>query len=269
MRELCILFMYHQCDDLTLRHFHLVKEQNPSSVVVPVCNSLSEQLPDSVDVKNFQSKWDTRDKWRSCDTLLYLWFANRPLNAKRYIVVEYDVLCTQPFAEAYRDVWDAEVACANLTTQLLTPNWVFFSRRQIAALPAKQRPYAAGIVPLACAQYSHRALEVILEHVTENDVFCELRLGTAVRYAGLEVTRFPRRLRRTITYHPYTGDRSSSGIYHAVKPQDQESSWRRLEDDSPRRRHHGLNISALNVGMQLGVGALRRYAEFAANRLVS
>jgi hypothetical protein len=223
MRELCILFSYHKCDDVTVHHLELLKKHNPSVIIVPLTDDVPEQLPESVDVKDFPSRWTTKDKWAGVDIMLYKWFLNRTETARRYLVLEYDCMCTMPIAHAYAGVWNADVACAKFVRRWTHPLWHWFSPESLAKLDPEDRPIAAGVVPYVGALYSHRALEAILDNVTSNDAFAELRLGTAISKAGLDVTRLPRELRRTIQWDLFTGDRSRPGIYHAVKSKADES----------------------------------------------
>lgn len=217
MPELCILFHYHRVDNLTLQHLHLLKQHNPDAVIIPVTHDVHEQLPHSVDVKLFQSVWDTGNKWRSIDTTFYLWFINRQISAERYIIMEYDCRCTLPLREAYAAVWDAAVSCRSFYTLENKPNWGWFNPAELAKLAPDDRNYAAGVVPYACTLFSHAAAEQIVEHVTRQDVFCELRLGTAIRKAGLEVTPFPDTLRKTVFATPTHLDLEQPGIFHPVK----------------------------------------------------
>jgi hypothetical protein len=170
---------------------------------------MGSELPESVDVKDFPSRWTTKDKWAGVDIMLYKWFLNRTETARRYLVLEYDCMCTMPIAHAYAGVWNADVACAKFVRRWTHPLWHWFSPESLAKLDPEDRPIAAGVVPYVGALYSHRALEAILDNVTSNDAFAELRLGTAISKAGLDVTRLPRELRRTIQWDLFTGGSKS------------------------------------------------------------
>lgn len=217
MKELCVLFHYHKIDALTRQHFDLLKLHNPEAEIIPVTSSVSEYLPGSVDVDDFPSKWDTRNKWRAIDTTFYLWFLNRQLSAERYIIMEYDCRCTLPLKEAYGEVWDAQVSCRSFYTPENKPGWGWFSKQEVNKLDPSDRPYIAGVVPYACSFFSHAATERMIESLTAHDVFCELRMGTAIRKAGLTVSPFPPALKQGVYSDTHPFDLSQPGVYHPVK----------------------------------------------------
>jgi hypothetical protein len=233
MRDAIILFCYHKCDELTVRHLDLLRRHNPKHVVIPVIGESGvEELPGSVNVAHLPSRWCTDDGWRSCDTLIYRWFQVRDLSARRYVYFEYDVLCTIPLETAYADAWNAPVAARDFFTIQNNPKWTYFnSERSLSAL-GEDRKYAAGLVPMAGSVFSHESLERIVDTVVGGDVLSELRAGTAVKKLGLKVAEFPSRLRSTLDWRPYSGECSRPGLYHSVKP-DQERlverhvSWER------------------------------------------
>ncbi|MDA0266846.1 MAG: hypothetical protein O2890_04770 [Cyanobacteria bacterium] len=218
MKELCVLYHYHKVDPITLQHFNLLKEHNPDAAIIPVTSAVPEYLPGSVDVDNFPSQWDTRNKWRAIDTTFYLWFLNRQVSAERYIIIEYDCRCTLPLKEAYGEVWDAQVSCRSFYTPETKPDWSWFKEQEVNNLDPSDRPYIAGVVPYVCSLFSHEAVERMIENLSRNDVFCELRMGTAIRKAGLSVTEFPPALRQGVYADTHPFDLSQPGVYHPVKP---------------------------------------------------
>ena len=47
MHDTIILYCYHQCDELTVRHLDLLERHNPKHVVIPVIGEPGgEELPD-------------------------------------------------------------------------------------------------------------------------------------------------------------------------------------------------------------------------------
>lgn len=217
MIELCILYPYITRDHITQQHFDLLKKLNPEAAVVPLAFSPTTALPDSVDFSNLPLRWDISDLWRSTDVLLYSWFLTRPFSAERYVIIEYDCRCTMPLREAYQDVWDSEVACRSFYTPESKPDWHWFQESELNRLAPEDRIYAAGVAPYTCSLFSHRAMELLIEKLTPNDVFCELRLGTAIRRAGLRVAEFPSPLRDGIFATPTEIDLSKPGVLHPVK----------------------------------------------------
>ena len=226
IHELCILFSYHADDELTRLHYDELRRSNPMYPIVPLVDEdLKSYLPGAIDVRKFADRWPAARPWRRCDTKLYRWFENRSVDARRYVLLEYDCLVTVDLAQAYREVWDVDVAARDcflpddrLDTrqgELTGKKWYWF--REVSSLDRIDRQHAAGLVPLACTFFSHRGLEAIVANVTRKDVFCELRLGTAARKAGLTLTPFPGSLRETVRWDPIVPPEEPAGVYHAVK----------------------------------------------------
>lgn len=223
--DLCILFAYHRCDALTRHHYEVLLRANASHRVIPITDDVADHLPGSIDVKSFPDRWPAANPWRRCDTMLYRWFLHRTVSAKRYLLLEYDCLCNIDAADAYIGVWDADVAARDVFLpgqgrdtrggEYVGQEWYHF--REIDRLPPEDRPFAAGLVPMAGLFFSHRGLESIVEHTTSNDVFCELRIGTAARKAGLHPVTFPASLKRTIRWDPHPLVPREPGIYHSIK----------------------------------------------------
>ena len=217
MHDTIILYCYHKCDELTVRHLDLLRRHNPKPVVIPVIGEPGvEELPGSVNVAHLPSRWCTDNLWRACDTLIYRWFQSRDLSARRYVYLEYDVLCTMPLETAYAEAWNAPVAARDFYTIRTAPKWFRFNEQSLSAL-GEDRKYAAALIPMAGTLYSHESLERIVDTVVNSNVFCELRMGTAVEKLGLKVAEFPNRLRSTFDWLPYSGACARPGLYHAVK----------------------------------------------------
>jgi F5/8 type C domain len=223
--ELCILFAYHKVDALTLHHLSLIEKHSHGFPVIPITDDVPEHLPNSVDVKDFPDLWPKTDAWRRCDTMLYRWFLNREITAKRYVFLEYDVLCNADLREIYAPVWDADIAGRDLFLpgtkrnmrfgKEVPDDWAWFD--EIAQLPEADRPYAAGLVPLVGILFSHRGLDAVVNNVTDRDVFCELRMGTAARKAGLEIREFPSPLRDGLQWDVHILVPEGEGVFHSVK----------------------------------------------------
>ncbi|MFT7531215.1 MAG: hypothetical protein ACI9FD_002226 [Gammaproteobacteria bacterium] len=95
VHELCILFLYHKVDDITLQNFDLLTFLNPEDVVVPLALDPAQTIPsllETIDVASLASEWDLSNVWRSVDAVVYTWFRNRKSTARRYCIMEYDCL---------------------------------------------------------------------------------------------------------------------------------------------------------------------------------
>jgi hypothetical protein len=215
--DLCILFFYHKCDELTLRHYSSLVSSNPDARILPLTNAVSEYLPDSVDVAEFAAEWAVSQPWRNIDVTLYAWFLNRKFSAKRYVLIEYDCFCNVNLKAHYADVWDADVAGVDYFTLRRNPRWEWFKQSELQKLSSDARPHAAGVVPFVGMMFSHAALEKIVGIVSRDDLFCELRLGTAIRKLKLKFKRLPLKARATICWHPYPFQINNPGLFHGIK----------------------------------------------------
>lgn len=203
---------------MTRKHIALLREHNPNAAVVPLTFDVPEPLPDAVDVSRWESRWQVRSPWRNIDEIVYRWFENRPFDADRYIILEYDCLCTVDLKRHYASVWDADVAACDLFTAAENPDWKWFP--EIDRLAEPDRRHAAAIVPFVGTMYSHSGMLAYLEAAPTADLFCEFRMGTTVRKAGLRFARFPLAMRQTIFWHEYPYGVDRPGLYHAIKTAD-------------------------------------------------
>jgi protoporphyrinogen oxidase len=225
MAELCVIFRHHLHDEVTVHNFEALKEHNPGYPIIPIHDGVPEHLPGSIDVSKFDNPWPNHDPWQSCDTGLYRWFLNREISAKRYVFLEYDCLCTTDLYEVYKGIWDVDIAGRDyylpgqqrdtINGRYVNREWAHFGR--IHTLDPSDRPFAAGIAPFAATFYSHHGLVAIVENVSRNDVFSELRVGTAARKAGLKPATFPEPLRSTVLWDRCDVDTSVPGLYHPIK----------------------------------------------------
>jgi len=211
---LVVLFMHHRDDALTRRHLALLRRANPGAAIVPLADEPASSVPGTIDVSAWPSPWDTRDKWRSCDAMIYRWFAHRTVEAERYVVLEYDCrvdVDLRVFYEAY----STDVVVGRWRLPERDASWHWFG--QVARLDPEDRPFAAGVTPVAGLALTHAALEALCAHVTPRDVFCELRLGTAIRKAGLSVSELAGVARTRVDFREHPGLIVRPGFYHAVK----------------------------------------------------
>lgn len=215
--KLCILFLYHKCDDVTRQHLESLVLSNPDAVVVPLTDSISEHLPNTIDVGEYDNDWVLSDPWSNVDVTVYKWFNNRTFDAEKYAFIEYDCFCNVNLIDYYKDVWDSDVAGVDFFTMKENPGWKWFGEESLLTLPHTHRPYASGIVPFVCSLLSHSALERIVAHTSKEAIFSELRLGTATRMLNLKFKRLPLLKRSTICWHSYPWQINRPGLFHGIK----------------------------------------------------
>jgi hypothetical protein len=224
--EYAILFLYHKRHDpLTWKHFALMQYHNSGVPIIPICDGGINELPGTIDVKDFPSKWDTSHIYLHPDTLLYRWFENRTLDAKRYVLAEYDVYCETSFPEFMKEVWDYPVACHKYFTYEWWPQWNWF-RYDLSHnnIPDYLKGYLAAMCPFGLLLLDHEALKVIVENAIPYRMFCETRIATACRRMGIPVNTF-KNSKHTISYRQSDLiEQIHPTIYHPVKNFDHKNN---------------------------------------------
>jgi hypothetical protein len=190
IHEYAILFTYHggAHPGALAQNLERLRRYNPGVPIIPLIHDGAPTIEGSVDVSGTPCPWDTDDKWRSCDTMIYRWFPLRSLQAERYVLCEWDTYSTTSIRAFYAPVWDADVAAVEAFTPDERPDWWFF--REIPLLGAFA-PQAGALVPLSGTLLSAAALEAICSGPILPAPFCELRMGTLARHAGLKLTPMP------------------------------------------------------------------------------
>lgn len=163
--------------------------------------------------------------WRNCDrNIRAYWRDHRHLVAADAVLfLEYDVFCdieiTHLSAALDRgvDIAGAEVKSC---VRHLRSYWPF---EDIPRLPRFMQGLACAIAPAGVLLISRPALDAILapeyDAVFAADIFCEVRLPTVIRHAGLNVGSLPLPF---VDATPKTP--TSPGIWHPVKSQISSSS---------------------------------------------
>jgi hypothetical protein len=217
MPEYLILFCYYRphCP-VTAEHFRRLRQLHSRVPIVPLSDGQATDLPHTVNVSRYPSRWDTSDPWASPDTLIYRWFENRRVEARRYIVFEWDILCEVHLPDLLRPVWNADLACHTYVTwEQSNQEWVWFQQRHL--LPKDLRPHAAGVAPFGFLLLSHHALDRITPVARPSRLFCELRLGTLARSLGLRIEEMPW-IRETVSCSAHFIKKvDHPTIYHPVK----------------------------------------------------
>lgn len=197
MENYVIIFNYHRSDrDVTQHHYDLIKQHNPNVPVFPISSS-QDYLPNTfkwqpnlpiLPTEDSSDYYDWREvsrssTWHEYDKAFIAWFRNRPVDAKRYVFCEWDVLCQISFQEYFRDYWDCQVVGNKTFSQ---GDWCWW--RDIERLPPDYQPYATAMVPLSLVMFSHDALRTISENFPEMYCYCELRLATTAVKCGIPIS---------------------------------------------------------------------------------
>ena len=217
--ELTILFQHHKTDALTLRRYENLAKLNPGVPIVPLTLKSNDTLPGTFDAASIAGL-ETAKIWHDSDLSLYYWFRHcrtPETTAARYVCVEYDMLFRVPVREFYREVWNADVATAQVFHAGAHFHWNWFAS-EIPKLSPELRPFAAGTVPLCGVLLSHAALAKIALNFIPPGLFCELRLGTLANYYGFDIVEFPWEKKRNLSWKPeFLRMEFESQAYHPVK----------------------------------------------------
>lgn len=226
MKELCVLVNNGpKLPQVTQRNIDQMAALNPDAAIVPL--TFDSGVAGSVVLTPIH--WNISNKWASADTLYYAYgLSDNRIAAKRYILMEYDVFCTQSFREFYADVWDFPVACPPL--HYYRPGdqpWPWFHESCPQGQFA-QRLYNLGaygkklcaIAPSIGILFSGEAFTKVCG--TANDpiffnLFCEARMGTAIAMSGCHVTRLRDDFTEFISCKPSAPEITGPGIWHPVK----------------------------------------------------
>lgn len=201
MRELTILFLHHATDPVTRHHFEILHWLNPGVPVVPLSHRCEDALPGSYDAARLVPEFAGETGWHGLDVMLYAWYrAGRTAEttARRYALVEWDMLWRVPHADFYREVWDADVAGRDVKEPSRHRDWNWFA--QMSRLPAALQPFAGGIAPISGLFLADRVLAAISAQVLPLDVFCELRLPTLAKACGFRLTELPPEKCRNLSF---------------------------------------------------------------------
>jgi hypothetical protein len=211
MKPLCVLFIHHADDELTRFHADSIVTLNPAAVFVPLTFRMgfpAAVRPLTLDVGDVEH-WNV-------DRLVYHWFLSpNRVDAARYLIIEYDTLCTSPFCEFYQEVWDRPVAGASFTTWATEPGWYWF---QQISTPEIFQDKLAGIIPISGILLSHSALSTMAELAAEtrfDPLYCECRIGTLANTTGFPLTQIRADAQDYIHWKVRVPDRP--GIWHPVK----------------------------------------------------
>jgi hypothetical protein len=216
MEECCILYLHHRNDDVTRQNYELLRRNNPWPVV-PIHANQPEHLPSAINVARDDRFRDETDVWRYSDNLIYRFFEQGHIQAKRYISFEWDTYATAPVQQHYAEVWDCDAAGPGLYYPHLHGWYYWFC--ETGRMPSAFRTCAAAFSPLCGVMLSRRALEDVTAGEIPNNVYCELRLATVVRAAKYSLCQLPtpKSGQNAFDLDSLRGDCVVPGIYHPVK----------------------------------------------------
>jgi len=220
--EYAILFLCHKNDQVTNGHLERIRSLHPGIPIVPI--SGKDRLPGGYtmyDVKPGEWHRISAKGKRSNDALLAAslmidaWYLQkRKFNSKRWLVVEWDVLCNMNLKGFWKEFWDADFATTRFISKDEEWNWF---KNMGAYIPNDMKEDMCG-VSVSCTLFSDKCLKAVAERVTKKYVpgNNELRIGTTINHLGFEIdlmSEYPGK----ITYEPLIGEEYGYGVWHPVK----------------------------------------------------
>ena len=161
-----------------------------------------------------------RNCWRNCDRNIRDWWrSNRDrVRAGTMVFAEYDVLCNVDAKEVLPELPRGVGIAGARVMSRIRDRRTFWPFCEIDRLPLPMRPLSVALAPLAVLVIARTALDLILmtefDDLFSSDIFCELRLPTAIRMGGMQAAGM------TLPYvhvTPMAVDDCPAGIYHPVK----------------------------------------------------
>lgn len=183
--ELTILFVHHDCCDVTRFHFDVVNSVQPGLVVPVFCNdgTCGRPIPRAIRLpmsftrgRNWHNvDWIIRDWFRSCDRV----------DSKRYVIMDWDCYCNIDLQNWFGDLWDSPFVGSNVAEQ----SWYWFLQRDF--LPHNLFHFACGVWPLNGVLMSNFAMQIFASELLPEGIFSELRLPTVLAGRGIQPLGLP------------------------------------------------------------------------------
>lgn len=222
MDELGIVFCHHDTSPAAARNLEALRENNPGTPVFTLSarnpfpgGARMDELGEGGAAWRALTRGDPRQEWRHCDWLGYAWTLSRRASCRRWLFAGWDVYSTMPVREFLGPVWDSPLAAV----EWFRPDkdkWHWFRE---GAAPGSDPSLLRGLCPVCFYLCSDRAARAIADLALARrgwDAFCELRLGTLARAAGLEADVIPG-ARATVSWRREGWKVEGRGVWHPVK----------------------------------------------------
>lgn len=251
MHDVAVLFIHHADDPTTRNNLAAVRHYNPGVPVIPVSN-WGVTLPDGHHSREMIAGWskllppyrgrglrglwrrfkldlDRGWIWRNVDLIAYLWITwnNRPIEARRWVVFEWDIYCNTNLREWFGASFDGDLVTSFLQKPGPGHPFPHFNQGEVAIIPEPLRPHMMGANPWAGILMSDKALKAIAERVRQTQyahAFSEVRVATVAQSLGLELTR---------NVNPQARHTLSSVATFTMDDIDKPSVWHRVKQHDP------------------------------------
>jgi hypothetical protein len=183
-RQLGIVFLHHQINEVVRNNLASLRRQNPTAVIATI--SAGEPLPGGYALAATPEvqALHAANVRKSGDWLVCSWFLQRREKCRKWWLVDWDVFSTIPVREYYRPVWKFPFVATTVRAQHRDPGWDRF--QQIKNLPEEYQPYAMGAVPFVYL-IDEAALSAICTTMIKKPFLtanAELRFATVANWCG-------------------------------------------------------------------------------------
>lgn len=211
-----VLFVHHNNDATTRKHYELLVEHNDFPIVPLFCRDgrPGKAMPEAITLASSFSKGSN---WHNVDWICRDWFLSCDrIDAQRYIWLDWDCLANEPLADWYGDCWSKDFVVSQI--KRLDSKWGWFRRRK-GQLPNGLASHRIGIAPLNGVLLSRRAMRAFCESDLPDGVISEMRLPTMLAAKGIHATEMPREKAKTNRYLPRNQSIAihGTGLFHPVK----------------------------------------------------
>ena len=113
-------------------------------------------------IRRFRQQIDPRWVWRNADLCAYLWITwqKRTVQAKRWVIFEWDMYASVSVRDFYRDVWDEDIV-GSFQQMPGLDDFYYFTDKENARIPTALQPHLMAATPWAGMFFSDRALNGI------------------------------------------------------------------------------------------------------------
>jgi len=226
--RICILFLHYQNDDITNKHYELLKKYNPTKNIYPIGFENHNLIDGSHVVRKKESypkndilnKTCKREYWSEADLLIYDFYLNYP-NLPVYFIIEWDTYCNCSLENFYGNSLNMNHFSHIIHKEESLKDWIWYKK-----LTKNQKLISniGGITPTSGMLFTKSVLSSMVNLMINNpkqynNMFSELRLGTLLQQSGYILTKPFFNSESYINWNidSITFDPLKPGYYHPIK----------------------------------------------------
>ena len=226
--RICILFLHYQNDDITIKHYELLKKYNPTKNIYPIGFENHNLIDGSHVVRKKESypkndilnKTCKREYWSEADLLIYDFYLNYP-NLPVYFIIEWDTYCNCSLENFYGNSLNMNHFSHIIHKEESLKDWIWYKK-----LTKNQKLIynIGGITPTSGMLFTKSVLSSMVNLMINNpkqynNMFSELRLGTLLQQSGYILTKPFFNSESYINWNidSITFDPLKPGYYHPIK----------------------------------------------------